>query len=1035
MRPLKLSLSMFGPYAAPAELDFASLGERGVFLITGDTGAGKTTLFDAIVYALYGRVTNERRNGPGMRSDYARPSDPTFVRLIFEHGGKQYDISRSPSYERASLRGTGTVRQEAAVCLRLPDGRVIENESDVKKEIHSLIRLDYEQFKQVSLLAQGEFLNLLLAKSRDREAVFRKLFGTYSFERMSAVLKSRVQTQAEALDRLNQEILFSIGSLQLPDGASPAVQSAEDAGRMLEEARQARKADEALLETLRAQCAALEKDYEAALKRQTEAEQSGRLRARLAQAQSALSAQLLQKESIDRQRVRVGQAEAAARLTSEEALLRSARTRRQELALQKSGLSEQRLRAEEALKKSDEAFAALPERRETLGKLSVEAELLRQLMPKFDALYRTSRLCSQAETLLRQKTARADELSDAVRRAQAGCVRIEQRLEQSEQAESQRADASTRLSEQCARMDALREMAAETERRTLLSAQLAQYAERQNALSEQFTLAERAYSEATSRYLLGQAGLLAQRLKPDSPCPVCGSTAHPHPAPLSSGIPSEDELKKLEALSKRLRTALDETRKHSAELLAQSNAAQSRVNALADALTIESSGEAQAAAAASARKEIAALSQSLDQLNRLCAERSLLKLRLAEQKRILEQAQSDEQKAREAVRQLTGELAEKKADLAALTESLSAYGANPAAARERLDRLEQTHALLSRQIEQIEQSRRAAEKLLGETDGREKALADQIERADAALAEAASQRLSAVQAQGFENEEAYLNALMDEGALNELRLAVSRFDQSLRDTRQEIDHLLRDGANRESDDPASAQAQARSAADALETCRAGINAAQNRLRQNGALIDRLCDLCSRRDQAGEHLALLTRLSQLCDGRLTGKYRVSFEQYVQRSYLEQVLFHANARLMRMTDGRFELRRRELLKGLMDGALELNVMDYHSGRERPAASLSGGEAFLASLALALGLSETISEEAGGVSVDTLFVDEGFGALDPAALDQAVNTLLQLGEGSRLVGIVSHVADLRERIGRKILVSSSPEKGSSAQIVLDT
>ena len=209
---------------------------------------------------------------------------------------------------------------------------------------------------------------------------------------------------------------------------------------------------------------------------------------------------------------------------------------------------------------------------------------------------------------------------------------------------------------------------------------------------------------------------------------------------------------------------------------------------------------------------------------------------------------------------------------------------------------------------------------------------------------------------------------------------------------------------------------------------------EGRARLNEGLVSRLDELVARHEAAGQRLARLTRLSQLCEGKLAGKYRVSFEQYVQRSYLEQILRHANARFTRMTDGRFELRRRENLTSLTDGALELNVMDYHSGRERPVASLSGGEAFLASLALALGLSETISEEAGGVMIDTLFVDEGFGSLDPAALDQAVDTLLRLGEGSRLVGIVSHVAELRDRIGRQIIVKNLPEGGSAARLVIE-
>ncbi|MBQ8952743.1 MAG: SMC family ATPase, partial [Clostridia bacterium] len=277
MRPLSLTLSMFGPYARETAIDFAALGESGVFLIAGDTGAGKTTLFDAIVFALYGHVTNDRRSGAGMRSDYAAPSDPTFVRLRFEHAGKIYEITRSPAYERAALRGSGTVTQPAAVCLVMPDGRVVENDAEVKREIFSLLRLDYTQFKQVSLLAQGEFLNLLLAKSRDREAIFRKLFGTWTCERAGKLLRERVEAQAADTERLAQEIAFSLGSIQFPEDEKPENPTAAAAESLISQAREALRRDGEALSSLRAQLVQRETAYAEAVKRQAEDERVKKL--------------------------------------------------------------------------------------------------------------------------------------------------------------------------------------------------------------------------------------------------------------------------------------------------------------------------------------------------------------------------------------------------------------------------------------------------------------------------------------------------------------------------------------------------------------------------------------------------------------------------------------------------------------------------------------------------------------------------------------------------------------------------------------
>ena len=234
MRPVTLEMNMFGPYAQSTRIDFDRLGEKGVFLITGDTGAGKTTLFDAIVYALYGQVTNSRRSGSAMRSDYATPKDRTFVRLTFEHGGKTYVAERSPSYERAALRGDKTVRQESRVLLTMPDGKTYENDADVRREVKNLLRLDYEQFKQVALLAQGEFLNLLLANSRSREEIFRKLFGTHDCERINEILARRAEAMNRSVEEAAQEIVFFLHALKWPENAVPEFTGAEDAPRLSE---------------------------------------------------------------------------------------------------------------------------------------------------------------------------------------------------------------------------------------------------------------------------------------------------------------------------------------------------------------------------------------------------------------------------------------------------------------------------------------------------------------------------------------------------------------------------------------------------------------------------------------------------------------------------------------------------------------------------------------------------------------------------------------------------------------------------------
>ena len=1030
MRPLTLTLSMFGPYARATTIDFAALGESGVFLIAGDTGAGKTTLFDAIVFALYGHVTNDRRSGAGMRSDYASPADPTFVRLRFEHAGRVYEITRSPAYERAALRGGGTVAQPASVCLTLPDGRVMENDADVKREIFSLIRLDYTQFKQVSLLAQGEFLNLLLAKSRDREAIFRKLFGTWTCERAGRILRSRVEAQAAEADKLAQEIGFALSSIQFPAGEQPENPTAAAAAPLISRAREALAQDGEALSALRAQLSRREAAYAEAVKRQAEDERVKKLMMQLEDAKNRRAALLARSDDMAVRRTALDNAARAARLAPEDALLDTARRRREEAAARLKALQALREQAEAESRGARQAVEALPQQRERLQALTVRAEMLRQSLPRFDELARLTQLAREGQAAYQRQSDALRALTDETQQRRALIARMRTELEGSEQAESQRGQARQALDACAARMDELRSMAALLNQTALLAKQVGQLAARQQTAAANMQRAEAAYADANTRYLLGQAGILAQTLKPDAPCPVCGATSHPRPAPLKDDIPAEDELKQLEQLAARCREALAQTREQAAEALARLDAARKGLEAAAEKLAVQPDAASLNEAARSLQAQSAALEQELDRLNRAVSQRALIKQNLAAHEQALSQGEALLEQGTQALRQAGEALSGRQAAAQALADSLKEAGRDRAEARARLDETAQAMERLSRAVDGAEAARRAAEQRLGELTGQAAALGEQLSQAESALGAAEKRRLEAIAAQGFASEPAYLAARLDDAAREAVRRALADYDRALAAAEADVERLTAETAQPRPAEEAGAAEEKK----ALDQCRAAIAATEGRVRLNEGLIDRLEGLCARYDAAGKRLALLTRLSQLCEGKLAGKYRVSFEQYVQRGYLEQVLRHANARFTLMTDGRFELRRREMLKSLSDGALELNVMDYHSGRERPVASLSGGEAFLASLALALGLSETISEEAGGVSIDTLFVDEGFGSLDPVSLDQAVNTLLRLGEGSRLVGIVSHVAELRERIGRQILVKSLPEGGSTALVRID-
>lgn len=1031
MRPIRLEMSMFGPYAELTQIDFVRLGEGGLFLITGDTGAGKTTIFDAIVYALYGHVTNSRRSGTAMRSDYAAPRDRTFVRLRFEHGGRQYEIERSPAYERESLRGEGTTRQEARVQFTLPDGKIYENDSDVRREIRELLRLDYAQFKQVALLAQGEFLNLLLARSKEREEIFRRLFGTFDCERVGVMLGRRADELQTAVDSAAQEILFCLHALQWPENDAPAFESAEDAERLIAEMNRTMAAIREQRDALRAQLTARESDYAASLQTRERALADNRQFVRLAETRGQLEALSAQSDSVEALRRRLDAAERALRLLPQETLLSSLSRQAGELGRRRSQLESEREQAQKRADDSKKALELAQNWRDETQRLGFYCETLRRLMPKYEELASALDNRRLLESRIQTGEARLKQLTDGQLQQQQLMEQLNQRLEEIAQAQDELAKAEGERIALRTRQVRLNELFAELKKRAEYAVLLAELADKQQLQSAAFTRAEQAYAAANAAYLMAQAGILASGLKEHRPCPVCGSTEHPSPAPLREGAPTEARLRELEQATGQRREALNLVRTRCAEVSAQVAEITRRSIQLAEQLSLTADAGAAAQAIQAARAEEAALNGRLDSLNRQAAEGIRLKRQLGDLREQERRLAEPIQATRQALGALRERLAAINAGVTALKESLGEHGEDPIAARNALLLAGRRREALSAQLSRAEEAERNAGQALREIDGQSHVLAEQQAQTEERLTAAREDRAAAIRAQGFDDERAYLAAAQDVSSREEMSRRIGDFDRQLERLRAEQERLLRETDGKAPAELEKLDSRLTQLQEDIARLNGNIAALDGMADNDRRMLERLQTVNARYRSVQEDCARLSRLSRLADGRLTGKYRVSFEQYVQRSYLESILSRANARLTRMTDGRFELRRREELKGLTDGALELNVMDYHCGRQRPVSTLSGGEAFLASLALALGLSETISDEAGGVSIDTLFVDEGFGSLDPASLDQAIRTLMRLGEGNRLVGIVSHVPELRERIPRQIVVSGSEGWGSTVRL----
>lgn len=815
MKPLKLVLSAFGPYAGRTEIDFTRLGEQGLYLITGDTGAGKTIIFDALCYALYGETSGGTREASMLRSQYAAADVPTFVELAFRLRGQEYVVRRNPEYQRPAKRGSGLTLERASAELRYPDARKPATKTgEVDRAVKELLGLDYKQFTQIAMIAQGQFRKFLDTNTDERSKIFRELFHTEFYQSLQERLKREALDKYKECDELQRRTAQFLGGIS---------------------------------------CA----DYP---------EQAAKL-------------------ALWRQQEFRGCAGEALELV--DAVIKLDEAKQVQNAAAKSALDEQ----QRALNAQMEGFSRLAELESAVRSLQAQKDKLQQ----------------QADSEAEAKAAREKQLADlesAWQEAQAAQLAAAQ-----EQGEQQRLAARKRDLQDVQAM-----LARYNEELAELEAKRAEYREHM----QDFTEKKQKYDTLDMAFLQAQAGVLAATLKEHEACPVCGSLQHPRPAVLPQDTPTEQQVKQAQA-------AMTSAKAYLGDLAGQGR----KLNAGCE------------------RQLQLTLDKSRELLG--CAEPEKLPACLqAEQKQTAEQTRELEARLRPLM-QLARQEAQRAA---AVTRQRASNAQADADAQKRVAELAKVEGQLQEKTGQLEQQQR----LVADVDE------------------------AALRAQGAE-----LAAAQRELEQQDRRLyaAIENNKGITANVRESTEDLRR---------------------------------------------------------SEEEYQSLKALADTMNGRLVGKKHVNLETYIQMHYFDKILRRANVRLLQMTSGQYELCREaldndEVKTGNSKTGLDLVVHDHYSGRRRSVKTLSGGESFMASLALALGLADEVQSSAGGIQLDAMFVDEGFGSLDDSALQQAVATLQGLSEGRRLVGIISHVHDLMDMIDTQLVVTKRTNgagTGSEVQIL---
>ena len=926
MKPLKLTMSAFGSYAGKNVIDFTGQ-QQGIFLITGDTGAGKTTIFDAITYALYNQTSGGERNGNMMRSQYAQPETETYVELEFLYRGQTYRVRRNPDYKITKTLKNGKIREQKvphSVELTLPDGTVFpEKKNATDAKIIEILGLTADQFSQIVMIAQGDFLKLLYTKSDERKMIFSKLFRTdiywkiqENLRRKSMEMDERIQENDRAFEQEKSRIIPLPESEELP--LDELVERLRERVKDALKEQNLRRANVEELnkkitkyEEINKLFVSLEKIRQTGKELEARQAESKERRQQIENARKADKVLVAEQQNLRQQQEVEQSAQAIAKmeetLTNNQEMFETLKTQQQEAE------AEQKREAADTQKKM----------------LALE-----QSFPSYEALQNARAEEQQAKKVWEDLGKTSEE---SFHKQEAGIAALKEQQKRQEQAVEQ-----TKKN---------------WEQTSLSASESAKH-----------------YEHMYEAFLKEQAGILAENLSAGRPCPVCGSTVHPDPAKLSDHAVTELEVEQ----AKKTRAAAEEKRD------------------LAHAAFETEKTEKQKLAQAVEKEEADfVLAQTIAKQQRKEAEQNYVSL----------------QKTAEQIREklVYPSLAEAKKQYAAMQKALEAAEQEIERKRQKVSELAEAMNTLKGQKLAEEENQKTAKKLAVKT---EKEYAKLLEKS------------------GFVSEETYHLAILPERSRSKLEREEKEYESQCLRQQSEQKLLEKQVSGKTYTDTTELNEQLKIEKQALKEAEKTYMELHTAYENDRSVLQNCAVYLEKGKKLESEDQVIKSLSKTANGRLSGSAKIDFETYIQRQYFKQIIHEANKRLLTMSNHQFILKLKEEANTgrKTNEGLDLSVYSLVTDSERDVKTLSGGESFLAALAMALGLSDIVERSAGAIHPDMMFIDEGFGSLDAQSRQQAIEVLAELAGDSRMVGIISHVTELKEQIDRQLVVSRT-DKGSRA------
>jgi len=1036
MRPLKLVISAFGPYAKEELIDFTLLDGKNIFLITGATGAGKTTVFDAISYALFGEASGSSRETDSLRSDFASNSRLTFVDLTFELRGQIYQIKRIPQQLKPKVKGEGFTNQGAEAELVLPGGKVRTGASNVSNKINEILGINKEQFKQIVMLPQGEFKKLLLADSKDREVIFRKIFGTHTYEKIQTLLYDKSRELYKGLEKSKDRILVNIKNIKsqeifitgddfeitdVIEKLQNVISESKETGKEVDEKlKKAKK----IIENLQ-----LEK---------IKGENNNNLIIEAKKVYEKLKIMIEEKTNIEEKEKLLGKVNKAKDiLYIEEELLRQKRNEENKnLDRNKSELNTNKIKTE--LKIAEENLIEEEKKDHEKSKFIEEINLLKAKKPKIEEFDKKVENIKRLSIKTKDNLQLTKEEEDQIENLKKELKINETLMKEIIEAEKLKISLDREIKEGNNLIEEVRELYSGIVKLKENKKIYRDLVEKFKQKEESYKKCKNDYEVKEEIYMKEQAGILAMELKDFEACPVCGSLEHPNIAARVEGVPTGEELKTSKKLFEDRQTEynlmlLDITKAKEGIDTLFKDIIEVKLEKLAIVINFEGkyddetdkrimeSGKELANKLKSLNINLHEISKVIDEkdLTNNRAEKIEEELKVREEKllwlreqytlifgelkgeeEILKRIELEVPKEIRSVKELDRKISE-------LETQVDEYNKILKFTLERVNSLNNSFASETSKFNEIEKS-------LNE-------IRDEIKSKTNIMEEK-------IKLSGFKNHEEYEYIKEDIKDIERITNEISYYKEelkSLSDRNKELTEKTKDieiiELEKYEEDIKEFKVQ-----EALIDKES--KEIYSVISNNTNIMKEIKIIQQEVQNKEEEYRVIGELASLSNGKRSPY--ISFERFVLASYFQEIIDSANTRLSKMTGERYILKRKEDKgKGTAQQGLELEVYDNYTGKCRHVKTLSGGESFKASLALALGLSDVVQSNAGGISLDTIFIDEGFGTLDPESLENAINSLLELQRGGRLVGIISHVPELKERVETKLEITTSAE-GSSAK-----